>query len=243
MGFPYACNQGIDISSTDNDIFLLNNDAYLFHNSLFWLKMGLYSASNIGAVGPVTNCAVNNQMVLPITSSFDFCYEYALKCNIPHLHPYEDKIFLVGFALLIKRKALNEIGLLDTFFSPGQFEDDDYGIRLKSAGYRVILCHNSFVYHIGNGGNPEGRWNDASFLNRQKFKSKWGFDLLYYNYSRYEVIKKISDTADKSIKVLEVGYALGATLQRIQYLWPNSEIFGIEYNDKIVKIANNILTT
>ena len=37
-----GCNVGVEYSDSEADIFLLNNDTRLAHNSLFWLRMGLY---------------------------------------------------------------------------------------------------------------------------------------------------------------------------------------------------------
>lgn len=57
MGFPRGCNQGIEASFADTDIFLLNSDTILSVNALFWLRMGLYSAKENGMVGSVSNNA------------------------------------------------------------------------------------------------------------------------------------------------------------------------------------------
>lgn len=56
---------------------------------------------------------------------------------------------LIGFAILIKRKVLNIVGLLDEQFSPGNYEDDDYGLRVLKAGYQNVLVRNSFIIHLG----------------------------------------------------------------------------------------------
>lgn len=56
---------------------------------------------------------------------------------------------LIGFAILIKRQVLNIVGLLDEQFSPGNYEDDDYGLRVLKAGFQNVLVHNSFIIHLG----------------------------------------------------------------------------------------------
>ena len=61
-GFPAGCNIGIAKADSENDIFLLNNDAVLMPNALFWLKMGLYSDKRNGAAGAVTNCAPSQEV-------------------------------------------------------------------------------------------------------------------------------------------------------------------------------------
>ena len=76
---------------------------------------------------------------------------YGTAMNIPMENALEKKTWLVGFAMLLKRKALDEVGLLDERFSPGQNEDVDLCIRLNLAGWQMRLCHNSFIVHYGHG--------------------------------------------------------------------------------------------
>ncbi|WP_408070337.1 glycosyltransferase [Butyrivibrio sp. JL13D10] len=61
-GFPAGCNKGLLAANPENDVFFLNNDAILMPNSLFWLKMGLYSDKRNGAAGAVTNCAPSQEV-------------------------------------------------------------------------------------------------------------------------------------------------------------------------------------
>ncbi len=175
-GFPAGCNQGIKAASQNNDIFLLNNDTILLPNSLFWLRIGLYDDEKVGATGAVTNYATNGQI---IGGKYDTTEEYirfGTSINIPDANPYEEKNFLVMFAMLIKRKCFNVVGLLDELFTPGNFEDNDYGLRIMENGYKCILCHNSYIYHFGSksfGKNAEA-FKDLYYTNLAKFKKKWG---------------------------------------------------------------------
>ena len=134
-GFPAGCNQGIRQGGADSDILLLNSDTIVFPNSLFWLRMGLYEDESVGAAGSVTNHAPNGQEINEKFHSVAEYESFAVRNNNASLHPYELKFYLVGFAMLIRRRALDEIGLLDTRFSPGQCEDTDLGMRLCQGGW------------------------------------------------------------------------------------------------------------
>lgn len=240
VGFPAGCNQGIEGSQPENDILLLNNDTIMLPNSLFWLRMGLYEEQKVGAVGSVCNYAGNNQVVEENFNSLDEVIAYAITHNIPEKNALEKKIWLVGFALLINRKAIDEIGLLDTLYSPGSFEDDDIGVRLRYAGWKVYLCHNSFIFHYGSGaGQNRQTWNEREYINAKKFKTKWGFDIQYYTYPREDLISLIRRDREEAIRVLEVGCGGGATLARIQYLFPNAEVRGIEMAENVAKLGTN----
>jgi len=54
------------------------------------------------------------------------------------------------FCALISCGMLREVGLLDEAFFPGGFEDDDYCIRARNAGYRTHLARDTFIHHWGS---------------------------------------------------------------------------------------------
>lgn len=167
---------------------------------------------------------------------------YGTAMNIPMENALEKKTWLVGFAMLLKRKALDEVGLLDERFSPGQNEDVDLCIRLNLAGWQMRLCHNSFIVHYGHGnGRNSDVWKQTLSVTSEKFREKWGFDMSYYTYSRKELIAMISEPKESRIRVLEVGCGCGATLAHIAYEWPDAKVSGIEIQDDIAKIGANYL--
>lgn len=242
VGFPAGCNQGIEVSQPENDILLLNNDTIMFPNSLFWLRMGLYEEEKVGAVGSVCNYAGNNQIVEQRFTSMEEVIEYAITHNIPDKRALEKKIWLVGFALMLNRKALEEVGLLDTLYSPGSYEDNDIGVRLRYAGWKVYLCHNSFIYHYGSGaGQNREMWDEKESVNAVKFMEKWGFDIQHYTNARTELISLIKEDREEAVRILEIGCGGGATLARIQYLFPNATVKGIELVENVARLGTNQL--
>lgn len=149
-GFGFACNQGVEASKQGHDIFFLNNDTLVTANAVFWLRMGLYESEKVGAVGSTSNFVGNEQQIEECFHSVAEYLEFGEKNNIPHENPYEKKVWLSGFALLVKRKALEETGLFDLRFGKGFYEDDDLGVRLRYAGYHLLFCRNSFIVHFGS---------------------------------------------------------------------------------------------
>ena len=175
-GFPKGCNEGIALAAKENDIYLLNNDTLVPPNALFWLRMGLYENETIGSTGSVTNHAANLQSLLFREPSLENYLSFAE--NIPQKYPYEEKLFLIGFSLLIKRSVLDKIGTLDERFSPGNYEDNDYCLRILKNGYKSILCRNSFIVHFGSKsfGKNATKFQNILDTNRMKFKEKWSID-------------------------------------------------------------------
>jgi GT2 family glycosyltransferase len=69
------------------------------------------------------------------------------------------------------------VGLFDEAFSPGYFEDDDYCIRTRRAGYRLTLCLDAFVHHAHEGtfrSMDRGTIGQVIARNKCYFESKWG---------------------------------------------------------------------
>ncbi len=243
-GFGLACNQGVELATKENDIFFLNNDTIVPPNALFWLRMGLYENDKTGAVGSVTNAAANGQRVNVNFDRLEHWLLYANKINVPMTNYYEKKIWLVGYALMIKRNVLDKVGLFDLQFGIGNYEDNDLGMRILQAGYELHLCRNCFIYHFGSMGFKQNDPQQHQIMmekNRLLLKNKWGFDISYYTHARSEIIDLIKDDPEAEIHVLEIGCGAGATLAKIKYLWPNAVVKGIELDGNVVDLGKHYL--
>lgn len=81
---------------------------------------------------------------------FDFC-------ELDH-GQYNDNapvFWASGAALLVRAKLYHELGGLDEFFFAHQ-EEIDFCWRMQLAGYKVMVCPASVVYHVGGGTLPKG---------------------------------------------------------------------------------------
>lgn len=241
-GFPKGCNQGVEVACKENDVFLLNSDTYLPPNALFWLRMGLYENDKVGSTGCVTNYAGNMQ-ALSFSNPCDEAFlAFAKQNNVPQKYPYEEKLFLIGFALLIKRSVYDKVGDLDERFSPGNYEDNDYGLRILQAGYKNILCKNSFIIHYGSKsfGKAPVAYNNLLETNAAKFKEKWEINPNYYFSPRPDLVNLIQEKEDSTINVLEIGCGCGATSAFIKGKYPNATTYGVEIVPKAADIASHI---
>lgn len=231
-GFPKGCNQGMKLASGD-DVLLLNNDTIVTANWLDNLKKCLYSSPDIGAVGPVTNNCSYYQTISVDYKSVDEMHEFAKKHNSSNHFLWEERLKLIGFCLLVKKDVIKQIGLLDEVFSPGNFEDDDYCVRMRRAGYRLFLCKDTFIHHFGSVSfaDNSGWFSDLLKANRDKFRVKWGFDPAYSMFIRHEIVNLMDSRRDYGIKVLEIGCACGATLLQIKNIYKNAKLYGIELSE------------
>lgn len=252
-GFPYACNQGIAAAEREADIFLLNNDTVVPKNALFWLRKGLYFDEKVGAAGCVSNNVVNYQQVPEQFDTLEEWMAFAERNNVAMEHPFEKKGWLVGFAMLIKRTALNKIlaaegkekddvpEVLDTRFSPGNYEDNDLSIRLLKNGYELLLCKNSFIFHHGGKsfGKQQEKYKKLLFENQKKLAEKYGIDFIPYSYVESALINMIKP-ARPDFSLLEIGCKLGASLARVESRYPESQVCGIEKNEKLAELAKQV---
>lgn len=248
QGFPKGCNQGIALAEKNSDIFLLNNDTVMTDNALFWLRMGLYENEQNGSTGCVSNFVSNNQTIIENGKTEKEYHDFAARVNVPMRKPYLNKVYLVGFALLIKRTVLDATGMLDERFSPGNFEDNDICMRISLAGYRNVLCKNSFIIHWGSksfGKEPQ-KYNSLMQRNQDAFFKKWsliGLEPVAYWNARMDIVKLLEQQGITDEKIMVIGTGCGSCLSCLQDRFPLAQIYGIEQREYMAQIANGIADT
>ncbi|MFE5324104.1 glycosyltransferase [Paenibacillus sp. NPDC056579] len=228
LGFPKACNQGIEIANGEN-ILLLNNDTIVTHNWLDNLLSCLYSCDDIGAVGSVTNHCSYYQAIPVSYQTIEEMHQFALDYNQSNPLLWEERLKLIGYCLLIKKSVVDKIGLLDEQFTPGNYEDDDYSLQIRKAGYKLILCKDTFIHHFGSASFRENKaYNDLMYTNRLKFLKKWGFDPDSAQVINQEIAQLIRKPLHQPLRILDIGCLCGGTLLQIKDHYRNAEIYGIE---------------
>lgn len=240
-GFPGGCNQGI-VASSGSEILLLNNDTVVTENWLDNLRTALYSHEKIGAVSCVTNsCSYGQAIEVPYSNSADM-QRFAAAYNQSDPMLWEERLKLVGFCMLIKKSVVDEIGMLDEIFNPGNYEDDDYSLRIRKAGYKLLLCNDTFIHHYGSVsfGKDAKQYTNINMVNTEKFNNKWGFDPNYSQHIREDIVNLIQEPWDKALRILEVGCSCGGTLLKLKHKFPNSKLYGVELNSSAAEVASLI---
>lgn len=226
VGFPMGCNVGIANAEETYDILLLNNDTIVTKNWLSNLKKCLYSDEKIGAVGAVSNNGANLQGVDFTYNNFDEMQNLASKNNISDVKKWEEKVCLIGYCLLIKREVMDQLNGLDEGYTPGYIEDNDLSLNIIKLGYRLMLCHDSFIHHyLGTSfRKDEDKFNKIILKNRDYFEKKWNFNVFAFDNTKNNSIF----LADSPNDVLDYNCGIGTSLLRIKYLFPNAKIIGLE---------------
>lgn len=227
MGFPKGCNQGIEVSGIVSDILLLNNDVVVMPNALYWLRMGLYADENIGAAGSVANKAYM-QWSGERDGTMEYFLSHAKEINVPMKKPLEYRTWLIGFCLLLKRTALDKIGVLDEGFSPGNGEDEDICLRMLLAGYYNVLVLNSYMVHMEHASfNKRKDYSSLINLGWKRIYDKYGCDLDPYFYGNVDLTSLMSRFMVGE-KVLELNSGMGASLYKWKSMFPEVEFEGID---------------
>lgn len=242
LGFPRGCNQGIELAKGDN-ILLLNNDVIVTENWLSNLVNSLYSDKRIGAVGPVTNSAAYYTAIPVEYSNLNEMHNFAQDFNKSNFEKWEERLKLIGYCMLIKREVVDKIGLLDERFTPGNFEDDDYSVRIRQAGYKLLLCKDTFIHHYGSVSWKENVSGYGELLseNEKKFMEKWGTNSSSY-IIHHDLISKLPFHKETEFNILHIGCKSGGTLLKIKDIYKHASLYGMETNkyevSEVERIAN-----
>ncbi len=180
VGFPGGINLGLP--HAEGHVLILNSDTLVPERWLSNLVRALESSERIGLVGPMSNCVSGPQLIEGL--SFETMTEinaYSSRLSQEREGALLETERLVGFCMLIRDEALKEVGPLDESFGIGNFEDDDYCMRVRKAGYRICIAADCFVFHYGSrtfsamGYTPD-IYSDLMNRNARRFKDKWRLD-------------------------------------------------------------------
>lgn len=237
FGFPKGCNQGIEVAKGDN-VLLLNNDTVVTKNWLENLTKCLYSSEKIGAVGPVSNSCPYYQSIETKYNSLDQMKKFAINYNESNPSKWEERLKLIGFCMLIKREVIEKIGLLDERFTPGNYEDDDYSIRIGEAGYKLMLCNDIFIHHYGGTSFKENnKFSRLLMENEAKFKRKWGFTSAENMEINRNLVNLIDRNKNEKFNILQIGCGCGATLLYVKNRFKNAKLYGVDINKNALDIS------
>ena len=156
-GYTFAANQGLRMSKSDY-VVLLNSDTVVPKGWLSDMIQICETNPSVGIVGPLSNTASWQS----IPALFDQTNEWAANEKMRELSPdlIQDSLretfgfppvevgFLNGFCLLIRSEVIRDVGLLDEEkFGQGYGEENDYCLRVKAAGWKLVVSTKTFVRH------------------------------------------------------------------------------------------------
>jgi GT2 family glycosyltransferase/glycosyltransferase involved in cell wall biosynthesis len=174
-GFSRANNQGIAVASGEY-LVLLNNDTVVPPGWLSRLLRHLRDP-DVGLVGPVSN-SVGNEAKIDVTyKTWAEMEAFAAKHTWSHDGQVADIHMLAMYCVALRRETYQRVGPLDEDFGIGMFEDDDYSLRVKRAGLRVLCALDVFIHHFGASSFGKlvesGQYKKLFEINRRHYEAKW----------------------------------------------------------------------
>lgn len=241
-GFPGGCNLGFAAASPSNDMLLLNSDTEMTENALYTLRMGLYSDRRNGLAGGFSNANYVNEFPeygrkLPLEKDY---YDYGRQVNIPGRDAVMVRTLVFAFYILIRRDVFNKVGEWDELYNPGNYDDHDYCYRVLQAGYRNVLCWNSFIIHRAHRSFKRNAVPHMTVMqiNCEKFIRKWGFHPDVYADAHRDMLSMIKHGKEEAFSLLFIGCGCGDVLLRLKEQYPASRGLGLEKNPVIARMGS-----
>lgn len=132
-------------------LLLVNNDTVFPARTLDALKRVIREApSDVGMLGPVTNAAGNGQRLWKPDADHAEWLRIGAWLNEHPTHQLMPTYRCDFFCIAIRRDVWEQLGGLDTAFGLGYYEDFDFSLRLRKAGWRQMITEDAFILHAGS---------------------------------------------------------------------------------------------
>ncbi|WP_304125524.1 glycosyltransferase [Methanosphaera cuniculi] len=209
----FVSNVNLGITSSSNDVVLLNSDTIVTPNWLRKLKISAYLGRNIGTVTPLSNNA--GAFSVPIIGKTNIIDEkLGLEATSNIIEKINDPKISTptahGFCMYIKRAVIDDIGLFDMGFNMGYCEENDFSMRAFNAGWENVIDPTVYIYH-----------NQGSSFGKKR--------------------QKLMDTNRKYLETKHPDYKAKVTefLESEDYLHVREDIGDALANEKIINEDNN----
>lgn len=135
LGFARAVNEGAR-HARHPYLVVLNSDCMVGDGWLDGLVSAMEADPRIGVASPVTNhCGPGSQVVAQPPDG-----------GIPHATIYEPhRLFF--FCVMIRRRVWEALGGLDEVYQAGTYEDDDFCLRARLAGWSMAVVPEVYVWN------------------------------------------------------------------------------------------------
>jgi hypothetical protein len=188
LGFARGNNAGIASADPESDVLLLNNDVEITQPDwLAALRSAAHGAPDIGVVGcrltfPDGRLAHAGTYILPDT--FWGQQVGSQERDVNQFAATRDVEGIVFACAYLRREVLDAVGGLSEEFE-SYFEDTDYCLRARAAGFRTVCCGKVTLVHHEHGSTRDAPDHFRKLFRRSRavFRKRWG-DALSGRYPR-----------------------------------------------------------
>ncbi len=148
LGFCAGNNVGIRraLARDHNYFLLLNNDTTVEPDFLTGLVRLMESDPRIGLAGPRILRHDDRSRLDSIGGDINLWIARAVNFRRPYGRVRKDLRFVSGCAFMLRRQAMEQVGYLEEDFYT-YWEETDYCLRLRRAGWKIACDPASVIYH------------------------------------------------------------------------------------------------
>lgn len=182
-GAVTATNMGLALALTFADspyVIVMDNDTEVPAGDTTWLERFVAEieegGERVAAAGATTNYANPPQHILHAPTTYEADWSDGNGRSGRKKNP--GSVWFVSFCVMLRKAVVAKIGYWDERYNPGNYEDTDYAVALRSAGYEIRVARSVYIIHHGH----KTFGNDLQQLlavNQGKFVQKWGLGKLY----------------------------------------------------------------
>lgn len=201
-------------------VVFVANDLIVTKNWLSNMLKCIMSDEKIGMVNPMADYVSNYQSVNLNYINYDDMQIKAAEYNVSNPSLWEERVRLITLGTLYKKECLDIIGFMDYGFFH-DFGDDDITFRVRRAGYKAMLCRDTFICHAGKITDKGAEVSRKSLEKGRKiFKDKYkgldAWDDVQYELNLVNLIEYTRIDNSNTPKILGVDVKCGQPLLDIK---------------------------
>jgi GT2 family glycosyltransferase len=174
----FAENNNQALAVANGDVLVLLNDDTMVPRGWLTRFVHYLNDPDLGLIGPATNRTCNEAQIEAPYETYGEFLGFAGEAAVDHEGERTPIRMLAMFCTAMRRDVFERIGLLDERYKVGMFEDEDYVLRLKAAGYTIEWARDVYIHHHYHAtvGKlvPSGEYLAIAAANQRRFEEKWG---------------------------------------------------------------------
>ena len=217
----------------DGEYFvLIPNDVYV---TKYWLSNLLRCYESDYRIGFVAPCSSNVSNLQEINLNFDNIdnmQKAASIFNCSDQRKWAERLRLINIITILKKELIDIVGNFDSGFMH-DFTEDDFSARVRRAGYKLMLCGDTFVHHDHDFRNMEDKdpekYQNSLETGRKNYKDKYyGLDA-WDDINNYDLnLIGMLNNPDKPVKepdILGIDVRCGTPILEIKNRLRRSGVF------------------
>lgn len=206
---PMASAAGLNegLKSANGELITLMTDQNLVGPG--WLPSlvsTLIKDEKIGMVGPIGHGFGGRQELASTTYRNDEEFQtFAQSIRFSNIDQISPRRRITSQVCLLRKDVLNAVDGIDTMFHNPSFFGDDLCLKVREAGYAIMIDTGTFVHHLGEV-QPDSEPQSALRNEQEMFNAKWPDVAQPWLYEQDDNLVAILETkANKAISHISAG--------------------------------------